>query len=279
VYGPGARIGSDLTVLDHIGGTRKVDIYACRSRGLRKQVACKVLRPEYRIHFKSLDAVRREGEFLARLHHPNVVEGYRYSLQPTPIVVMQLLTGQDLRTAYFTGNYAAFRITHAIEVAKQIATALEYVHGLGILHLDVKPSNVFYSDGHATLIDFSVAREFDPAHLPRDNSGTRDWMAPEQTYRKHVGPYTDVFGLGVVFYQMLSAGRLPFPLIERPADDVTEGTVKVPNYDAEPESPSAINDEVSEELARIALRAISPAISNRFATPAEFLAALEHTAC
>ena len=274
IYEPGHRLDDDLAVIDHIGGTRKVDIYRCKSNALKKQVACKILRPEYCIHFKSLQSITKEGEMLARMDHPNVMRGYSFALEPAPRIVMDYVGGQDLKSAFFSGNYSAFPITESISIARQLAAALDYVHSKGILHLDVKPSNVLYSNGSAVLIDFSVSREFDPDDLPKDNAGTRDWMAPEQLDRTFVGPYTDVFGLGVVFYQLLAKGRLPYSPIERMAFAADDIIVKVPNFDKTPRHPSEINETVNHEIGDIALKAINPLIEDRYSTPAELGAAI-----
>ena len=274
IYEPGHRFDDDLTVIDHIGGTRKVDIYLCKSNALKKQVACKILRPEYCIHFKSLQAITKEGEILARMDHPNVMCGHSFALEPAPRIVMDYVGGQDLKSAFFSGNYSAFPIAESISIARQLAAALDHVHSKGILHLDVKPSNVLYSDGLAVLIDFSVSKEFDLDDLPKDNAGTRDWMAPEQLVRAFVGPYTDVFGLGVVFYQLLAQGRLPYSLIEQKSSETDDIIVKVPNFDKTPKHPSEINEHVRREIGDIALIAINPSIEDRYSTPAELGAAI-----
>jgi serine/threonine protein kinase len=234
----------------------------------------------------------KEGEMLARMDHDNVMHGYSFELDPRPRIVMDYVGGSDLKSAYFTGNYSAFPVAEAVSLVVQMTLGLTHVHERGVLHLDVKPSNILYSDGRAVLIDFSVARDFDPEKLPKDNAGTRDWMAPEQTARSVVGPYTDVFGLGVVLYQLLANGELPFSTIEKEdstsdsssssssssASSSSSGSgssvVKVPDYAVAPRHPSEINSLVSRELGDVALRAISPAIEDRFATPAEFGEAL-----
>lgn len=280
IYEAGYRLDDDLTVIDHLGGTRKVDIYLCRSRSLKKQVVCKILRREYCIHFKSLQAVVREGDLLSRMDHPNVMHGYSFELEPAPRIVMDYVGGQDLKSAFFTGNFAAFPRAEALSLVRQIADGLEHVHAQGVLHLDVKPSNILYADGRAVLIDFSVAREFDPENLPRDNAGTRDWMAPEQTSRSVVGPYTDVFGLGVVFYQLLTGGELPFSTVEVEESTTDDGApskrmVKVPNYGESPRHPSDVDGSVSRAVGDVAMRALSLSVEGRFQTPGELGAALE----
>ena len=307
IYEAGHRLDDDLMVIDHLGGTRKVDIYLCRSKSLKMEVACKILRPEFCIHFKSLQAVMKEGEMLARMDHDNVMHGYSFELDPRPRIVMDYVGGSDLKSAYFTGNYSAFPVAEAVSLVVQMTLGLTHVHERGVLHLDVKPSNILYADGRAVLIDFSVAREFDAAKLSRDNARTRDWMAPEQTNRETVGPYTDVYGLGVVMYQLLTGGELPYKTIEVAEDSDSSsssgdsssgegssstsssssdsgsssssggsgGVKKVLNYDVAPVHPSDIDGSVSREVGDIAMRAVSVRVEERFETPAAFGEVLE----
>ena len=84
---PGYRLGADLTVLDHIGGTRKVDIYLCRSRKFGEKVACKILRPEHSLDYAALEAIMREGRTLPELDHPNIVHGFDVEVEGYPRVV------------------------------------------------------------------------------------------------------------------------------------------------------------------------------------------------
>ena len=76
-----------------------------------------------------------------------------------------------------------------------------------------------YHNGHATLFDFSVAEEYSPDETLRNDGGTTEYLALEQTYRREVGYYTDVFGVGALFYQLLSGGELPYQVIEVDDED------------------------------------------------------------
>ncbi len=134
-----------------------MDVYLCHSVPLKTLVTCKVMRPEYRIDFSSLKAVLDEGDILLRLRHPNVVEGYGVELEDHPLIVMEHLAGETISSAFFSGNYEAFDLQDAVNVARDVAAALTYVHEQGYLHLDDKPSNVMYHNGQATLFDFSDA--------------------------------------------------------------------------------------------------------------------------
>ncbi len=271
---PGDRLDRDLTVLDHLGGTRKVDLYICRSKKLKRLVACKVLRPEFCINFSALSDVLREGQVLQKLRHPNVVEGYSVQLEEYPRIVMQYLQGQTVAAAFLSGNYLAFEVEDALSVAAQIADALTYVHESGLLHLDVKPSNVMYHEGHATLFDFSVAEYFSPEKPMKDNAGTRQYMAPEQTYGREVGHYTDVFGLGVLFFQLLTGGRYPYPEVTLEGTD-DGAKAKRLDYTGLPSHPSSLNSSVPWLIGDVALAALQPDPKARVSTPLEFLEELE----
>jgi serine/threonine-protein kinase len=188
---------------------------------------------------------------------------------------MEYLHGMTLKDTFFGGNFAAFDLDDAVAAALQLADALTYAHSEGFLHLDVKPSNVMYDEDHVTLIDFSVAERFSPDKPLRDNAGTTEYMAPEQTYRREVGYATDVFGLGVVFYQLLTGGTLPYAKVKGAPDETESGPDVWLDYDTPPPAPSESHPEVPVELDAVVLKAIEPDIDARYQSPAELKAALE----
>jgi len=269
---PGSHIGEDLTVLDHLGGTRKVDVYMCRSKRLKGLVACKMILPGAVENSSVHDALVREGGILQQLRHPHVIEGYEFCPEPRARIVIEYLEGQNLKTTFLEGNYEAFEVGDFVEVVRQLSDALSYVHGQGFLHLDVKPSNVFYCEGHVKLMDFSLARPFTPDNPLVHRSGTTRYMAPEQTFRRPLAYATDVFGMGVVFYQLLTGGELPFGAIELPEKDGKPE--RQLDYESPVQPPSELNPSVSRFLEEVVMKAIAPDVRNRFQTPAEFKAAL-----
>ena len=274
VLEPGSELDSDLAVVDYLGGSRKVDVYLCRSKRLKGLVACKVLRREYCTDLSALEAILEEGEILQRLRHPNVVEGYDIELEDHPRIVLQYLPGQTLKNTLFGGNYGAFDIGDVVDLSEQMAEALTYVHQQELLHLDVKPSNFMYHDGHVTLFDFSVSEEFSAEHPLRTNAGTVEYMAPEQTYNDEVCYATDVFGLGVLFYQMLTGGNLPYQVVEHTDSGDGHKVQRRLDYTIPPKWPSDTNPTVPANVEAVAMRAIQPSIGGRYQTPWDFRAAL-----
>jgi len=274
IFEPGSHIDQDLTVIDHLGGTRKVDVYLCRSQRLKRLVACKIILPGAIENSMVHDALTREGEILQQLRHPNVIEGYGFFSEPRVriVIVMEYLEGQNIKTTFLEGNYEAFEIRDFVEVVLQLSDALSYVHEQGFLHLDVKPSNIFYCEGHVKLMDFSLAQGFSPDRPLTHKSGTVKYMAPEQTFRQPLAYATDVFGMGVTFYQLLAGGKLPYETVE---DLDEEGkSIRQSNYDSRVQIPSQINPSVNNSLDMITLKAIHPDINERIQTPAAFKEAL-----
>ena len=133
-----------------------------------------------------------------------------------------------------------------------------------------------YHNGHATLFDSSVAEKYSPDETLRNDAGTTEYMAPEQTYRREVGYYTDVFGVGVLFYRLLSGGELPYQVIEVDDED-EEGDGKTKrelDYYIAPVHTSVHNPQVLGDLEVVAVTAVSAEISERYSNPQDFSDAL-----
>ena len=117
---------------------------------------------------------------------------------------------------------------------------------------------------------FSLALEYSPGDVLIHRSGTTNYMAPEQSFKNPLNCATDVFGMGVTFYELLTGGKLPYKTV--PQDD--EIFDKISDYDSSVELPSQINPSVNKSLDAVTLQAIHPDISKRIQTPADFKTAL-----
>ena len=155
----------------------------------------------------------QEAKAAGRLTHPHIVAIYDRGEEPetrTPYIVMEYVAGQPL-SAFLTANSMRLEERFALQIAKQIAQALAYAHDRGVVHRDVKPSNILITEeGDAKIADFGVARlDTGNANLNREMMGTPAYMSPEQLTGLDVDGRSDIFSLGVILYTMLSGFR-PF---------------------------------------------------------------------
>jgi serine/threonine-protein kinase len=146
-----------------------------------------------------------------RLDHPGVVRGLRPETQSRQYLVTEYLDGSTLRGLIDGGGLS---IESTLDIATQLAEALVHLHGNGVVHRDLKPENVMVTrDGRAKLIDFGIALDRSARRMTwrrlSDLVGTPDYMAPEQVAGQRGDERTDVYGVGLILYEMLT-GRLPY---------------------------------------------------------------------
>jgi serine/threonine protein kinase len=201
--GHGAALAPGVRVLGHLHRSVRLDVYDawCERRACR--VAVKVPRPDRLRDRRTRDALLAEGRRLRRLCHPHLVRCYDVHPGDRPAIILEAIGGQTLEYVAEERRLTAAELRH---LAAHLASALRYLHGERILHLDVKPSNVIAESGRAKLIDLSIARR--PGRVPAGR-GTWCTMAPEQARGGTVGPAADVWGLGVTLWQA-ATGANPF---------------------------------------------------------------------
>ncbi|MEV6839122.1 serine/threonine-protein kinase [Streptomyces sp. NPDC051133] len=202
---PGARPAPGYEILEHLARTGWLDVYDAWSEERDCRCVIKVVRPDRRGEEQLAERLLREGRWLRDLSHPHLVRGYDTFASPEPLVVLETLTGETL-------DHLVHRLRHrpsASDVALlgvQLCSAVHYLHGRGLLHLDLKPSNVVVDRGHAKVLDLSVARPPGPAPA---GLGTRRYRAPEQGRQGPLTAAADVWGIGVTLYEV-ACGDVPF---------------------------------------------------------------------
>lgn len=202
-------------ILEQLGEGGMATVYKAYDTRLETDVAVKVIRTENilpSVLEKSLKRFEREAKSLAKLTHPNIVKVTDYGEhEGKPYLVMSYLPGGTLKERLKSG---AIPWQEAVQLLVPIAHALEYAHEHNLIHRDVKPSNILLTEkGQPMLTDFGVAKLFDvdeTAELTGTGMGigTPEYMAPEQ-WTGHVTPQTDIYALGIVFYEMVT-GRKPY---------------------------------------------------------------------
>lgn len=276
-----------LTELAGRGGTGQV--WKAEDLTLNRTVAIKLLTEELTGDREAKERIQSEARMAAALNHPNIAAVYELGESEGDFyIAMEWIEGENLRSRIARGR---LELKSSLEFAVQIANALEAAHGHNLFHCDVKSSNIVITpDQRAILLDFGLARISTAMELSRSRSvarqalvsfpsedkrnasprievrGTPGYMSPEQIRGEALDQRTDVFSLGVVFYEILT-GNLPFG-----SQSPTQFAHAVLNE--EPLPLSAFRDDVPLELEGIIRKALAKDREGRFATCQELGAAI-----
>jgi serine/threonine protein kinase len=235
-------------------------VYQAYDEQLRREVALKVPHRDRLRRPEDAEAYLAEAQILARLDHPHIVPVYDVGQSDgLYYVVSKFIAGSDLAQQIRAG-----RLSHgqAVELVATVAEALHHAHTRGLVHRDIKPGNILIDKGGRVYIgDFGLAlQEEDHGRGGSLLCGTPAYMSPEQASGEghRVDGRSDIFSLGVVFYELLT-GRRPFRG-ETPAEVLKQ------IVSAEPRPPRQIDDAIPRELERICLKALSRRARERYAT-------------
>lgn len=215
----GQRLAGKYEVKSEIGQGGMGVVYEGYDGMLRRRVAVKVLAPHLAGDPAFVKRFQHEAAAAAGLHHPNIVtifdvgseRGVNDAKQPIYYIVMQYVDGQGL-DRWLQQQKRLLTMSDTDRIVRQVADALQYAHDQGMIHRDVKPSNVMLDTaGHVTLMDFGLVRASEMSHLTQSGMaiGTPSYMAPEQITGGPIDRRTDVYALGVVIYELL-VGEAPF---------------------------------------------------------------------
>jgi eukaryotic-like serine/threonine-protein kinase len=232
---------------------------------LHRRVAIKVVRDL--TSDEATARLRREAEIIATLEHPNVCDIYDFGVVPAygPFLVSQLLRGETIAARLKWRRY--MRMREAAEIVIQVLSGLQAAHARNIVHRDVKPHNVFLVERVgcgplAKLLDFGLAKDLSNHQRsltrPGKALGTPQYMAPEQIRGEPVTPRTDLFAVGVMFYEML-AGRHPFEAPSRL--EVQERILRRPH-----DAMSSFARELPDRLVAVVEQALRKDPAQRFQT-------------
>lgn len=201
----GARPVAGYEVLGLLDRTGWLDVYDSWSEERACRCVIKVVRPDLHDDPDVAGRLLREGRWLRDFTHPHLARAYETFTEPEPLVVMETLTGETLD--HLLGRLR--RRPTATDVALlgvQLCSAVHYLHGRGLLHLDLKPSNVVVDRGHAKVLDLSTARP--PGDAP-SGVGTFGYLSPEQARGGVLTAAADVWGIGATLYEV-AGGEGPF---------------------------------------------------------------------
>ena len=266
-----AMIGKTLgpyRILEKIGQGGMATVYEAYQPALERTVALKTLPSHLLDNPNFAQRFRREARAVASLEHPHILPVYDYGQEESvPYLVMRHIEGGTLKERM--GQPLELR--QVAELIGQIAEALDYAHEHGVVHRDVKPSNVLLDRGEWVLLtDFGVARMLEGVEQITGTGvgvGTPAYMSPEQGQGKKVDRRSDVYSLGVVLYEMLT-GRVPYQA-ETPLAIVWKHV-----HEPLP-LPRSVNPSIPEGVERVVLKALAKAAEDRYPSAGELARALQ----
>ncbi|MBS1823386.1 MAG: tetratricopeptide repeat protein [Acidobacteria bacterium] len=266
---PGAVVGGRYTIMEMVGVGGMGEVYKVRDLALGRLVAFKVIRPELARDPDIIERFKQEILLSSNVTHRNVIRIYDLGeADGLKFITMEYIEGRDLRSDLL--DRGRFQPADAIHIVRQVAKALEAAHAVGVIHRDLKPQNIMCEPGGRILVmDFGLARTVDDNGLTQSGNivGTMEYMSPEQALASEIDQRSDIFSLGIIFYELLS-GHSPFQAHSGIASLVLRTQQDVP--------PLANSDpSIPQPLSSIVCRCLERDVNLRYQSSSELIADLD----
>jgi serine/threonine protein kinase/ribosomal protein L37E len=234
-------------------------VYLAHQESLSRDLAIKVLAPEFTRDPEFRERFQREARIAARLKHPNIVQVYDADMRDGFFYIAMEYVGD--RNLHDLLDQAGGRLepARACRITEQILSALAHAHSRKVIHRDIKPANVMIgADDHVSLVDFSIARAAEGGRLTRTGTmiGTPEYMAPEQFEGLEVDARTDLYAVGVMLYEMVT-GLQPF------RGDTVPSVMRAHLLKRPPE-PTEVTPMLPPALSRVIMKALEKDPDNRY---------------
>ena len=260
----GRLLDNRYEILEIIGTGGMAVVYKARCHRLNRLVAIKILKDEFSRDEEFRRRFHHEGEAVAMLSHPNIVQVYDVSSTGSAdFIVMELIDGITLKQ--YMEKKGTLNWKETLHFSMQIGKALEHAHGRGIVHRDIKPHNVMVlKNGSVKVTDFGIARVMSKSNtLTKEALGSVHYISPEQAKGGWVDNRSDLYSLSVVMYEMMT-GRPPY-------DGESPVAVAIQHINGGAPMPSTLNPNIPKGLEQIIMKGMALDAKDRYATATEML--------
>ncbi len=245
-------IANRYEVVSHIGQGGMADVFLAVDTILNRQVAIKILRSDMSSDETSILRFQREAQAATALAHPNIVEIYDVGeYKKHHFIVMEYLPGHTLKQIIRARG--PLFAEEAVDIMKQLTSAVSAAHSRGIIHRDLKPQNIIVkADGSVKILDFGIATAKGAMQLTQANNvmGSVHYLAPELARGKSASAQSDIYALGIIFYEMLS-GDVPFKAEQAVQVAIAHMKQNMPRLrDTNPTLPQALENIVNRATAK-----------------------------
>jgi len=255
-------------IIEELGSGGMGKIYRAYDKKIEGEVAIKLIRPEIALEKKTIDRFRNELKIAREIAHRNVCRMYDLNEEKgTYYITMEYVRGEDLKSVIRRMKQVTART--AVSIAKQVSEGLAEAHRLGVVHRDLKSSNIMIDrEGNAKIMDFGIARWRHGAGITAEGAiiGTPEYMSPEQVEGQEADQRSDIYALGVILYEILT-GRVPFE------GDTPLAIAHKQKYE-EPQAPRKVNPQIPEDLDRLILKCLEKDRAKRYQTAEELMSDL-----
>lgn len=265
----GKILGNRYEIVEKIGSGGMALVYKARCQLLNRYVAIKILRPEFTNDEEFINKFKRESQAAASLSHPNIVNIYDVGVEDnTYYIVMECIDGKTLKE--IIKEKGKLTPEETIDIATQIAEALNHAHINHIVHRDIKPHNIMVNkDGRVKVADFGIARAATASTVTNTSNviGSVHYFSPEQARGGFTDEKSDIYSLGVVMYEM-ATGRVPF-------EGESPISVALKHIQEEIIKPSIIDESIPKNLETIIMKCVEKDQTLRYNNTQELLSDLK----
>jgi len=264
----GTTFASRYEIIEELGEGGMGKVLRVEDKKIHEEIALKVLSPEIAADKITIERFRNELKLARKIAHKNVCRMYDFNEEKTThYISMEYVPGEDLKSMIRMTKQLS--VGTAISTVKQICEGLAEAHRLGVVHRDLKPGNIMIDkDGNVRIMDFGIARSLEAKGITGAGVmiGTPEYMSPEQAQGREADQRSDIYSLGVIFYEMVT-GSIPFK-------GDTPLSIALKHKTEEPLEPRKFNAQIPENLSRVILRCMEKDREKRYQRVEELLSEL-----